>query len=122
MHGQSWQLHPHPAELARRVDFASDRSLPCPPLSYSLPYANQGAGTRTLELLQVAHNYSQWIYERLRPGIGRRVLEIGCGLGTITQMLLDRDLVIGVDVVDEFVVTTAPSARASLVTGNVNDS
>jgi SAM-dependent methyltransferase len=73
------------------------------PLFGRLPYASQGAGTRTLELLEVAHNYNQWIYDRLRPGIGRRVLEIGCGMGTITQLLFDRELVIGVDVVDEFI-------------------
>ena len=72
-------------------------------MSYTLPYASQGAGTRTLELLQVAQRYNQWIYDRLRPGIGRRVLEVGCGMGTITQLLLDRELVVGVDVVDEFI-------------------
>jgi SAM-dependent methyltransferase len=66
-------------------------------------YAAEGAGTRTLELLQVARAYNRWIFDRLRPGIGRRVLEVGCGKGAITAFLEDRDLLVGVDVVPDFV-------------------
>ena len=57
------------------------------------PYARQAAGTRTLELLDDARNYSHWTYDRLSAGLGRRVLEVGCGTGTITRLLLDRELV-----------------------------
>lgn len=35
--------------------------------------------------------------------LGRRVLEIGCGTGTITAFLLDRELVVAIDVEEEFV-------------------
>ena len=66
-------------------------------------YAVDGAGTRTLELLQVAQSYNRWIVDRLRPGIGSRVLEVGCGKGAITTLLDDRELLVGVDVVPEFI-------------------
>ena len=72
-------------------------------LSPSPHYTAEGAGTRTLELLQVARSYNRWIVDRLAPGIGRRVLEVGCGKGAITRFLEDRELVVGVDVVPEFV-------------------
>lgn len=65
------------------------------------------AGTRTLELLEGAQRYNRWVAERVRGSLGRRVLEIGCGMGTVTQLLVDRDLVVGVDVVESYVRDTA---------------
>jgi len=64
------------------------------------------AGARTLEVMAGAVRYNQWIFDRVRGALGRRVLEIGCGTGTITQFLADRDLVVGVDV-DEAAVEVA---------------
>lgn len=60
-------------------------------------------GTRTLEMLEGADRYNRWIFDRIRPGLGQRVLEIGCGTGTITEFLTDRELVVGVDVAPEYV-------------------
>jgi SAM-dependent methyltransferase len=42
--------------------------------------------------------YHRWIYLEFRPFLGRRVLEIGSGVGAITKLLLDRDLIIATDV------------------------
>ena len=44
-----------------------------------------------------AVNYFNWLYQLAEPHLGRRVLEVGCGLGNFTQRLLDRDLVVGID-------------------------
>src|SRR5215469_9160746 len=44
-----------------------------------------------------AVNYFNWLHDLAEPHLGRRVLEIGCGLGNFTERLLDRDLVIGID-------------------------
>lgn len=49
---------------------------------------------RTLQTLEGVDRYNRWIFERIRPGLGQRVLEIGCGTGTITQFLADRELVV----------------------------
>jgi SAM-dependent methyltransferase len=61
------------------------------------------AGARTLELLENAQRYNRWIFDRVRGSIGQRVLEIGCGTGTFTQFLADRELVVGVDVEEAYV-------------------
>ncbi len=43
-------------------------------------------------------NYNRWQYEQFRPFIGKTVLEIGCGLGNLTQYLLkDSHFLLSVD-------------------------
>lgn len=39
-----------------------------------------------------------WLYSEISPYLGRRVLEIGSGHGNLVQHLLDRDLVVAMDV------------------------
>ena len=40
--------------------------------------------------------YDQAIVDELRPFLGRRLLEVGCGVGTMTRYLADRDLLVAV--------------------------
>jgi SAM-dependent methyltransferase len=72
---------------------------------------NPTPGASTLEVLEGANRYNCWIFDRVRQGLGRRVLEIGCGTGTITNFLLDRELVVGIDVVEDYVRSTARRYR-----------
>lgn len=39
-----------------------------------------------------------WLLGLIEPFIGQRVLEVGCGLGNLTRHLLDRELVVGIDI------------------------
>ena len=64
---------------------------------------NLASGASTLEVMESARRYNRWIYDRIRDGLGQRVLEIGCGTGTITSLMVDRQLVVGVDVVENYV-------------------
>lgn len=50
-----------------------------------------------LEILAAVRNYRKWIYRRLAPYIGQRVLEIGAGIENFTKLLLDRELVVATD-------------------------
>jgi SAM-dependent methyltransferase len=50
-----------------------------------------------LEIMAAARNYRGWMYRRLAPYIGQRVLEIGAGIGNFTNLLLDRELVVATD-------------------------
>lgn len=49
------------------------------------------------ERMTRARNYLAWQRRLVTPALGRRVVEVGCGLGNFTEMLLDRDMVLAVD-------------------------
>ena len=55
------------------------------------------------ERMLAASNYNHWIVDQARAHLGERVLDAGCGSGNLSALLLDRELVVGVDVWDEFV-------------------
>lgn len=42
--------------------------------------------------------YDTWLYEEYEPFVGKRILEIGCGLGNQILHFCDRELVIGIDI------------------------
>jgi SAM-dependent methyltransferase len=54
-------------------------------------------GAATLERMAAAPRYNRWMYDRLRPWVGRRVLEIGAGIGNMSAFLIDRDRVVLTD-------------------------
>jgi len=41
--------------------------------------------------------YNQWVWDRLKPFIGQRVLEAGAGNGTMTRFFYGRDLIVAGD-------------------------
>lgn len=47
-------------------------------------------GGATLDALAVAHRYNAWQVDLLAPYIGRRVIEVGSGIGNISAQLLAR--------------------------------
>ena len=50
---------------------------------------------------QLNRDYLAWQVAQFEPYLGRRVLEVGVGIGTIIELLGKRDLVHGLDVEDE---------------------
>ncbi len=48
--------------------------------------------------MAAAVNYFAWQARLVKPELGQRVVEIGCGSGNFTGMLLDRDAVFALDV------------------------
>jgi SAM-dependent methyltransferase len=67
--------------------------------------------------MEVASRYFQWQYDLARRAIGNRVLEVGCGVGNVTSVLQDRELIVGVDVEPECVKERARrfSGRANII-------
>ena len=45
-----------------------------------------------------AKNYFAWQHRLIHRELGRRVIEVGCGIGNFTAKLLQRDTIIAVDV------------------------
>jgi SAM-dependent methyltransferase len=70
-----------------------------------LPAAD-AVGSATLERLAVAPRFNRWMFERLAPWIGETVLEVGSGIGNLSQFLIDRERVVLTD--------TEPAYRAYL--------
>ncbi len=54
--------------------------------------------TLTLFVLEGADAYHRWIFEKLRPYLGKDILEVGCGIGNLTGLLLNQGHVIAADV------------------------
>ena len=48
-----------------------------------------------------APHYFDWLGRLVTRELGRRVLEVGCGVGNFTRLLLDRELVVAVDLEPE---------------------
>lgn len=53
--------------------------------------------------MEQASNYNRWIVDQAAPRLGRRILDAGCGSGNLSALLLDRELVVGVDHWEDFV-------------------
>src|SRR5688500_6497430 len=68
-------------------------------LKYAL-VNDTGAGTQelTLEILRRAVKYNAWVYELVKPYLGRDLLEIGAGIGTMTRHFLKGSNVTATDI------------------------
>lgn len=47
-------------------------------------------GRQTLQRLETADEYGDWIHNRLRPWLGESVIEVGAGIGALGRRLADR--------------------------------
>jgi len=54
--------------------------------------------TFTLLLLEEADAYQRWIFERIRPYLKGTILEVGCGIGNLTGLILNQGSVLATDV------------------------
>lgn len=51
----------------------------------------------TLEKLSAARHYNQWVYRLCRPFLGSRLLEVGCGIGNMTEWFLPAGSLLATD-------------------------
>lgn len=57
-------------------------------------------GLRTLRIMEGAGSYNTWLFRQCKPFLGRRILEVGSGVGNITRFMLDREVVVATDIMD----------------------
>lgn len=55
-----------------------------------------------LLILDEMKHYPHAVFEQIQPFLGKKVLEIGCGIGTMTQHLLKNGPVVACDISDAF--------------------
>jgi SAM-dependent methyltransferase len=58
-------------------------------LSSAVPRPADQAGAETLEIMQAAPHYNRWQYSRIAPYLGRRICEVGSGIGNMSGLILD---------------------------------
>ena len=61
-------------------------------------YQEDEYGGRILHSLERAQRFNGWMADAIRPFVGARVLEIGAGIGNITQQLVPRDAYVASDI------------------------
>lgn len=57
----------------------------------------------TQDNLAAADRYFPWIYDTIKEFAGNKILDIGCARGNIADFFKAKELIIGIDVLDEFV-------------------
>lgn len=65
-------------------------------------HSGDPVGSATLERLAEAPRFNRWMFERVRPWLGERVLEIGSGVGNLSQFLVDRPRVVLTDTAQSY--------------------
>ncbi|MEJ2744718.1 MAG: glycosyltransferase [bacterium] len=62
-------------------------------------------GQETLLRMETVRRYNDRIYDRIKPFLGDRILEVGAGIGNISRKLLDKEYVIVSDVSKDYLNT-----------------
>ncbi len=60
-------------------------------------------GTRTLRRMSALAPYNRWLHDRFEAHLGRRILEVGSGVGNQTRYFIDRERVVASDVEAHYV-------------------
>ncbi len=65
------------------------------------PDTIEAVGVETLLRLADVETYNDWVYRRIRPYLGERLLEVGCGIGNMSGYYADRSLLVCLDLLPE---------------------
>lgn len=69
-------------------------------------WAYEDVGEETLERVGKLNRFNSWMFDVLKPHMGREILEVGCGVGNLTEQMLPYcDRLVGVDVEPHYIQT-----------------
>jgi 2-polyprenyl-3-methyl-5-hydroxy-6-metoxy-1,4-benzoquinol methylase len=79
-------------------------------------------GPETLRRVRALERYNEWIVREIRPWAGRRVLEVGSGIGTFSRFFLESDLLVLSDIREEYLrrLRETYGGRANVAVENYN--
>jgi len=66
-------------------------------------FESMDVGKEALLRMETVERYNDWIFERVTPWLGDRILEVGAGVGTLTRKLVGKPYVIASDPSDDYV-------------------
>jgi len=100
-------------------------SLSSPPRPSQLAEDRSPIGYETLRRMATVPRYNAWIARELTPHVGQRVLEVGCGIGNMSDYFLERELLVCMDMMPGHVevIRRRYAHRANVVTyaGDITD-
>jgi glycosyltransferase involved in cell wall biosynthesis len=64
---------------------------------------NRDPAYKTLQRMEALQRYNAWLWEKVAPFVGTRVLEVGAGTGNMTRQMASRELVVATDVDDKYI-------------------
>jgi 2-polyprenyl-3-methyl-5-hydroxy-6-metoxy-1,4-benzoquinol methylase len=86
---------------------------------------DEAIGRETLRRLASVQRYNDWLFDELRPHVGQRILEVGCGIGNMTTYFIERELIVALDVQAESLEMAAQKfpnhPNLALVQGDIAD-
>lgn len=66
-----------------------------------------------LDVMSKADNYNNWIYDKIKPFIGKSILEIGCGIGNFTKFLANADRLVCIDLLKSCIEKVSANYKSS---------
>jgi len=72
-------------------------------VKYRFSSSYSDTGTVTLDALEQAPRFNQWMYDTVSPWVGNRVAELGSGSGNMSRLLLGHQNVLLTDYRDDYV-------------------
>ena len=67
-----------------------------------MTHPGEDIGQETLRRMSALERYNEWVFQTIRPWIGRRVLEVGSGIGNFSHYFLDREQLILTDIREDY--------------------
>lgn len=84
-------------------------------------FADEAALHAVRERRLLIDRLDAWLFRKVSPFIGQRVLEVGCGVGNMAPHLRDRELVLGIDISNESVAQVNGTYAGTCIRAEVCD-
>lgn len=74
-------------------------------------------GKNTLEVMEKAKWYNEWVYSFIKPYLGKKTLEVGAGIGNFTKLLVKDTNVFAIDNNKDYKLKLSKIKNKKLISG-----